>query len=360
MLQSAAILLLLAAPGVDFGKSAADRVRLLKHKDADVRAQAAMFLAHGPRDRVLAALLGALRDPASNVRLQAAMSLQVLQDERAVPFLARRLKEEGSSRVLVALLGAVGATGATYAGRSVEPFLDHPSRDVRGAAVLALGRVGDPGQRAALWAALRYAPHDPGFHVRCAVLGAFVNLGWQDDARRALDELEEQGALRHWYARAAMSSAVGIAGFEDRLDWVRKILEDSEDARVIAAATEALARLGAREEVKARVTHESPLVRRAALSALQEVGDVSAVPLALERIRDDADPSVRFEAVLVLYRVRYPGVDVYLVDALKARNPIFWITALTALERRHGRSFGRDPDAWAAWLKKRRPAGRKK
>jgi HEAT repeat protein len=206
-----------------------------------------------------------------------------------------------------------------------------------------------------LWAALRYAPNDPGFHVRCAVLGAFVNLGWKDDARRALVELEEQGALRHWYARAAMSSAVGIAGFKDRLDWVRKILDDSGDARVIAAATEALARLGARDEVKARVDHESPLVRRAALAALQEVGDENAVPLALERIRGDSDAAVRFEAVLVLYRARHPGVDVYLVDALRARNPIFWITALTALERRHGRSFGRDPDAWAAWLKKRRP-----
>ena len=63
--------------------------------------------------------------------------------------------------------------------------------------------------------------------------------------------------------------------------------------------------------------------------------------------------NVRFEAVLVLDHRAHPDADIYLVDALKARDPVLWITALAALERRHGRSFGRDPEAWTEFLKKR-------
>jgi len=338
----------------DVGSTAADRVRLMKHKKATVRANAATLLAYAPPERALASLISALSDPNSVVRRQAAISLRVQADERAVPALAFRLKHESAGDVLAEVLAALGTSGGKYVGRTVVPYLNHPRRVVRAAAVLALGSLADPGQRDALWSVLRHDPDDPGFRVRCSVLGAFVNLGWKDDAQRALTELEENGALRHWYARASMCSAVGFAGMKDRLDWVREILDDSEDARVVAAATEALARLGATDEVYALLDHSAAMVRRSALVSLQEVGDSRALPAARRLLRDDGDPAVRFEAALVLHHAKSPDADAFLVDALRSRNPVFWITALTSLERRYGVSFGRDAKAWTDWLEKKR------
>jgi len=347
-------LLLLGSPGVDavdFGASASRRVRLLRHDHPAVRRKAALLLAHADPDEVLAGLLVALGDPSPGVRQAAAASLGQLEDERAVPFLARRSREERSPRVLTSVLVALGRCGESYIARHVTPFLEHPSRPVRAAAAAALGHIGDAGQRDALWAALRFAPDDPGFAVRSAILAAFVQLGWQDDVRRAIAELEKAGARRHWASRAAVLAAIGGARIRDRTGYVRRELATSKDPRIVAAAAGALARLGHLDEVFARLDDPSPLVRRAALVALQEANDARALPEARARVETDPDVDVRFEAALVLHHGRHPDADVFLVDALRARDPLYWIAALAALERKHGRSFGRDPDAWTEFLK---------
>ncbi|MCK6461253.1 MAG: HEAT repeat domain-containing protein, partial [Planctomycetes bacterium] len=160
------------------------------------------------------------------------------------------------------------------------------------------------------------------------------------------------GARRHWEARGRMLLAIGAAGIPERIDWARADLA-SEDPRLVAAAADALARLGERDEVFALLGHASPTVRRAALVALDECDDPRALERALALAREDPDVNVRFEAVLVLDHRGHPDADIYLIDALKARDPVLWITALAALERKHGRSFGRDPEAWAEFLKRK-------
>jgi HEAT repeat protein len=348
------LLLLVAQQGeeVDFGSTTARRVKLLRDENPAVRRRAAELLAYAPADEAIAGLLEALDDPDTGVRVAVASALEAMADERAVPFLAQRLEQETVPRALVPALLAMGACGKPYVARRVLPFLEHPTREVRGAAATALGRIGDAGQRDALWAALRYAPDDPTFSVRTAILGAFVDLGWKEDVRTALQELTAKGAKRHWEARGRMLLAIGAAGITEEKDWARQEL-GSDDPRIVAAAADALARLGERDEVFRCLSHESPVVRRAALVALDEVGDPRAVPKALAFVREDPDVNVRFEAVLVLDHAGNPEADVYLVDALKARDPVIWITALGTLERRHGCSFGRDPEAWADFLKKR-------
>ncbi|MHC4223794.1 MAG: HEAT repeat domain-containing protein [Planctomycetota bacterium] len=357
MVAATALLLLLLQPDrteVDFGTSASRRVKLLRHENPGVRRRAAMLLAHAKADEAIAGLLVALVDVHSGVREAAALSLGILGDERAVPFLARRVREEGSVRVLTAMLGALARCGGAYVARHVTPFLEHPARSVRAAAAAGLGNLGDAGQRDALWAALRFAPDDPGFAVRAAVLGAFVRLGWNEDVRRAVVELEEAGALRHWRSRTAIIFAIGASGMRERADTLKEELKASEDPRVVAAAAAALAHLGFLDEVFASLEHPSPKVRRAALVALQEAGDPRGVERALILVRDDPDLNVRFEALLVLDEATHPDADLYLVDALRARDPLYWITALSSLEKRHGRSFGRDPEAWTRYLKESR------
>lgn len=349
----ALLVVLLAPPAgekVDFGDRASTRVRLLRHQNPGVRRKAALLLAHAPADEAIAGLLEALLDHAPSVRQAVAATLGELGDERAVPFLARLCRKEQSPYVLTAALVALGRCGGAYVARHVQPFLEHPSRQVRVAACSALGHIGDAGQRDALWAALRFAPDDPGFAVRSSVLSAFVNLGWKDDVRRAIDVLEKAGARRHWLSRAAVLSAIGAAGIEERAAYVRRELKTAEDPRIVAAAAGALAGLGHHEEILDLVGHEAPMVRRAALVALQQAGDPRALERAATLVTDDPDVGVRFEAALVLVHGDAPGADRYLVDALRSRNPLFWITALATLEQRHQRSFGRDPDAWAEHL----------
>ncbi|MHC4959973.1 MAG: HEAT repeat domain-containing protein [Planctomycetota bacterium] len=350
----ALVLLLVLAPEsekVDFGTSPSQRAKLLRHKNPGVRRRAAMLCAHAPADAVIGGLLRAVGDRDAGVREAAAGALAVLRDERAVPFLARRIGRERSSRVLSTLLWALARCGGAYVARHVQPFLEHPSREVRASAAAALGQLGDAGQRAALWAALRYAPDDPDFVMRAAVLEAFAALGWRDDVGRALDELEQAGGLRHWRSRVAMTRAIGTAGLGDRLEWVRAELEHP-DARVVAAAAGALADLKRNDDVFSAVGHASPRVRRAALVALQMAGDERALTTARRLVKADKSPEVRFEAALVLSRANAPDADAYLVDALRSRDTVFWITALTELERRHARSFGRDPEKWTEFLRK--------
>jgi len=350
----AALLLLLLIPApdysrVDFGKTTSSRVKLLRHEHPGVRRRAAMLLAHAPKDEAIAGLLNALGDPNPAVREAAAGAVATLRDERAVPFLARRIRSETSSGALATEIVALARCGKAYVARRIGPYLEHPVRDVRAAAAVALGQVGDAGQRAALWAALRYAPDDPGFVVRAAILESFAELGWTSDVRLAAAELEKEGILRHWRGRVAFVGAAGKAGLVERIAWLAGQLEH-DDPRVVAAAAGALARLGRLDAVAAALGHPSPSVRRAALVALQEAGDRRAVERAREMVRRDRDVGVRFEAALVLHHAKQPGADAYLVDALRSREPVIWITALTTLERRHKRSFGRNSKAWTEFL----------
>ena len=60
---------------------------------------------------------------------------------------------------------------------------------------------------------------------------------------------------------------------------------------------------------------------------------------------------MRFECALVLFHGSHPEADAYLVDALRSRNPLYWIAALGALESKYKNSLGRDPAAWTKFLK---------
>lgn len=349
-------LLLLLAPSydtVDFRGGTEDRLRLLRHRNPGVRMRAARLLEHAPARRALAAMLVALGDVDSGVRGAAAVTLGKWADERATPFLARAIKIEEVPRVLRDMLLALSRCGKRYAARRVLPFLDHPVLEVRAAAAASLGRIGDAGQRKALWAAFRYDPDDSGSALRAAVLGAFARLGWREDVQRAVGELETADALKEWRVRVAVVLAIGSIRWQERSAWLRELVERDVDERVLAAAASALVRLDARDQVARWLEHETVLVRTAALEALAAVKDPRAQAAALRFVREDADVSLRFRAALVLHGTRHPDADIYLVDALRSKDASIWITALAALERRYGKKYGRNPKRWTEFLKQR-------
>jgi hypothetical protein len=56
---------------------------------------------------------------------------------------------------------------------------------------------------------------------------------------------------------------------------------------------------------------------------------------------------------MMLHRMNHPEANVYLVDALRSNDVTIWITALAALEKKYGQEFGRNPDAWTEFFRKR-------
>ena len=87
--------------------------------------------------------------------------------------------------------------------------------------------------------------------------------------------------------------------------------------------------------------------------ALQEKKDPRAVQAARVLVRESSDVSVRFTSAMVLHRAGDPEADVYLVDALRSNDAYIWITALSELEEKYGKEYGRNPAAWTEFFKKR-------
>jgi len=349
-------LLLLVSPGfdeIDFSGGTEERLRLLKHKNPGVRLRAAQLLEHAPPQRALAAMLVALGDVDAHVRGAAARTLGSWGDERATPFLARAIKIEEVPAILRDMLLALSRCGGRYAGRLVLPFLEHPSLKVRAAAAAALGRLGDAGQRKALWAAFRFDSDDHGSALRAAVLGAFTQLGWDEDVRKAVGELEAGDALRAWRVRVAVVLAIGGVRWKERAAWLKALVERDKDARVLAAAASALVQIGERDHVARWLKHQNALVRRAALDALSGVGDPRAAAAAATFVRQDPDVALRFRAALILHETRHVDADLYMVDAMRSDDASIWISALAALERRYGKKYGRNPGRWTEFLKQK-------
>lgn len=355
---AACLLVLLLAPDPADAHTVRDRVRLLRDADPRVRRAAAVWLQHVPADRALGAMLVALGDRDAVVRQSAAGTLRKWGDERAIPFLAKAAPIERNPRVLAEILLAFATCGRPYAAQHVRGYLEHPARPVRAAAANALGHIGDATDRKLLWAAFRFAPDDPNFGVRASILGAFVELGWNDDARQAVVALEKLDAQKEWRVRIALATTIGSIGWSEREPWLNTQIADDKDARVIEAAIRALARLGKTDAVAALLVDPRKHARKAALWSLDEAKDPRALQSARKLVREDPDMDVRFAAVMILHRAKDPDANVHLVDALRSNDAFIWMNALSALESRysaelHPKELGRDPGAWVEFFKKR-------
>lgn len=160
---------------------------LAKDKDAQVRQQAAISLAHIGDKTAAKALLKALDDEAPGVRFAAARALGVLRAPEAVGPLAERLKDpaEGMRRAAASALGVLstpealpplrealqdkdlyvrreaarGLAAGETSTEALKTALEDPDGIVRAHAAMGLGRLGDPAGEAAAVALLSHADH---------------------------------------------------------------------------------------------------------------------------------------------------------------------------------------------------------
>lgn len=118
-------------------------MRALKDKDSFVRAKAANALGATESNLATEKLKEALEDMDSRVRANAAEALGKIGDKQAVPNLVKALKDE-AGKVRANAARSLGRIGIKRATLSLTETLDDNVADVRIGATWALGRIGDP------------------------------------------------------------------------------------------------------------------------------------------------------------------------------------------------------------------------
>jgi len=322
------------------------------------RLDAARVLAATPpgpaRDEAVLALAAALEDRAPELRVLVAEALAHLADPRVLPRLVRRLPTEPDTRVLAALLLAIGRLGAAPEVSVVAPLAAHADARLRAAAAIALGDLGGVLARERLLDLLASPGDDPEWAVRGAVMLALAKGGVREDAGTILVAYRDGDGAKRWFARAALATAVAALD-TDPVPILDRLAAD-DDARVSSAAVAAFARAGRPEEVVKRLADPRVGVRAAAAAAVGQAGLVAAIPRVRALATGDPDRGVRLSAALALSRLDDPTGDALLVEALDADDPAVWTLALVELRRRTGLLIGRDPGRWKAELAARRKA----
>jgi HEAT repeat protein/beta-lactamase regulating signal transducer with metallopeptidase domain len=306
------------------------------------------------------ALMEALADENSAVRLAAIESLGSLGDPRAIAALGKALREDTDSRVREAAAEALGEIDDTRAlPHLVEALKAERVASVREKIVHALGEIGD----ASSVDAIATASKDQSVAVRRAVADALGEI----DSRRALPTLLAMARDTDVEVRREVADAIGDEGNEDAYDTLVLLARDA-DAEVRQQAIDGLGHfedrraleifIGALKDTNADVRSQAadaihniddlgtaPPALIAALSdpshdvrhnvahALGSIGDEAAVP-ALKRALSDDNVEVRRSVAEALAEIGGAEAITALMALLKDADPEIRKTAAEALGKR--------------------------
>jgi HEAT repeat protein len=260
----------------------------IKSSDAGRRLQAIEALSRVNDLKAVVALIGALADPVTRVRVAAVQAIGVLRDERCVQPLLSVLRDP-EAQVREAALVSLKTIGHVSAVPYLIPFLSDPAPAVRARAAAAL-----------------------------------QHFGWvpASDADRV-----------NYYIAAGQfmkAAAVGPAALEPLL----AALSDESGSRR-RAVTEALCEIGEKRAIVAvggMLEDPDSGVRVSALSALGRTHDPSFAPVLLKQL-EHPDKNVRASALDALDKVGYKDIFPVLVNALKDAHWNVRVVAATSLGR---------------------------
>ncbi len=262
--------------------------------------------------RAVAAVVSALGDDDSAVRLTAASTLGKLQDPRAVEALTRALRQDPDAKVRAMAAWALGQIEDPAGVPALSAALrEDDDMTVRQYAAEALGEIEDASAVDALGSALG----DPSVEVRRAAVWA---LGMIEDARAVpllvplLDDSDVE-------MRRNVTEALGEIESSQAVDGLIQATGDS-DLEVRVNAIEALGNMGdnrAQPVLVAALRDETVVVRRAAVDAFNGM-DLPTVPAELLRAVDDPDREVRLGAVDALDETQDPAVVPVLLQIVRS------------------------------------------
>jgi len=301
-------------------------------------------------DRILLALTRTLKDPKSDVRKVAALSLTRRGDRRALAPILAGIPEEADAQTLCALLLAVGALGREADGVRLVPIATaDPRPRVRAAAVSALGDLGgEQARRIAVKTVLRPGLPDPDWSLRATGMLALARCGRPEDVGEVLVAYREGRGEASWFARSALARLVA-AKDTDPVPLLLRLVGDP-DSRVAVTAAAGLGRSGHVAALLRLLSHVVPSVRAAAATGIAKAHVRKGYGRLRALARLDPSRKVRWAAALALFQAEDPLGDELVVSAVEAREPAVWAEAIAQLAARTGERHGRDAKAWRAAL----------
>ena len=225
----------------------------------------------------------------------------------AVPFesLVAALRSESAG------MRSKAAESLGYRGeaRGAPPLLElldrgEPSHRVRSAAYLALGRLAEPRAAPALRRCLRDETRE---EIRGDCVAALGGIGGEKSFDLVVEALR---ADPHALVRSRAVDALGRIARPQSVEVLRPLLAGADPSLRLRAIL-ALGRTGMHEAtapVLARLRDaEETAERAAALEALTELRDPSALDLLLELLERESDPALRTRIVIAIGAIRAPS-----------------------------------------------------
>lgn len=353
------LLLLLGAEALaaqPFGSTAEAIAALEKEKgDLARRVRATNQLAqcgHSPgRVRAVRALERALFDPHPTLRRAALNALVVLDARGAGGSIVRLLASERDVSVLPAALIALGRLHVRGADQVLIERAGHPHPAVRAATLTAAGDLGGPANRRLVLNSLQMAGAEDGdWLVRSSAMLALARIGAPGDLDLIQSVYRTGGGQASWLARCALARVV--AALHPRPQRTLEAMIQDPDIRVAVTAATGLAQAGLLDVLALYLRSGVPQIRAAAVGGVRQAGLVQWLPRLRHMARWDRSREVRWAVAIALFAMEDPVADELMIEGLKAREITIWAAALAHLSRRTGASHGRSAKAWRAELKR--------
>ena len=297
---------------------------------------------------VCASVLGEIRDPAAAEALVLAL-------------------QDASAEVRYSALGALGKIGGTASVDPIMALITDPEEEnwVKGAAIHALGRIGDPKSFGlllkmvrsdeyrglqgnivgALWLARSRVKRGKLLKVFTGLLrdnepaatSVISYLGWLQ-AEAAVDPLAKYFVGRSDWVKNNIILAMGRIGNKKARAFLRGVMKNPQKARHLNNAAIALSKLGedrwVMETLVKLLSDRRVYFRINAAFALGEVGkgNISAVD-ALAAALEDPNDFVKSEAAVALGRLKDSRAVPALLKAAATKNPFVQLDMVIALNR---------------------------
>jgi HEAT repeat protein len=304
---------------------------LHEHDDWKVRRRAALRLGRHPERKVLEALSMALTDRDPDVRHAAVLSLGEIGDESAVENLSRpRLLEDPSADIRWATVKALGQLGDLSLVNMLSRALDDPEWVVRNQALMAISDF------------IRAVPEGgDGSNVKNLIrLLAVPDTEVHDlvvDAlarrtTRGLDEMVEAMALRSRAVRAGLAEALGLSHDPRAVPLLVEATRDPVGV-VRREAARGLGRLGDPWAVEALIVvlgDSDSGAAAAAVEALVAIGEPAVHPLCAA-LGHSISKTHRRNIILALGGITHPSAVIPLLNSLSSTYYVVRQAAITAL-----------------------------
>ncbi|HSE99228.1 MAG TPA: HEAT repeat domain-containing protein, partial [Blastocatellia bacterium] len=282
-------------------------------------------------DRFIDLFIRQLDSPDPEMRQAAALALGRIGNTRAVPALIKTLSEDEERAIVIA--GALARIGDRRAFEPLLELLRHPDAAVRQAAISALNSVGHPEMAGRALTLLT----DPDSNVRESAVRLAGYFGYSECIDLVLERCSDEDE------NVRRSAVEHLAYIEDsRVIPILSAALENETPRVRAAAARAFGHIESDEALPhllAALEDEDSWVRYYAVRSLGRHARAEGLNLLAPLAQTDAAGFVRVAAVEAIGGIGGPQAVKILVPLIEAEDPDLAHAALSAL------GLTRHPDA---------------